>query len=133
MIDEDDQPRSVSYWAQQWRMHRNRARDILKLLRKRYGAKMVWTVPGQNGSSAYQASVASLRPVQVLRVHRNMVVIVEEAGTKTMLVASSGKSYVGQRLRSADDREYVTREELAESVAKLTAEFNKLLWIVHKR
>jgi hypothetical protein len=126
-IPEDEQPRGTRHWAKVWKVHRNTACVILKCLNRRYGSTMVWRVPYHNGTIGHVASEASLRPIRVERVHRNMVIITEEAGgAKVMVMPSTGRSHLVSPRKPEVEDESVTQEQFSRALGEIWRMFERL-------
>lgn len=112
-----DRPRGTTYWARRWRVTRDRARAVLRILRKRYGSKVVWEVPQVGGKSDGRPRlVASERSLQVARVHRapgdTIVVVLGAEGEQP---TTPGR----QRSEPEEGEEPVTQDQLQRALSEV--------------
>jgi hypothetical protein len=112
-----DLPHGSSYWAARWKTSRWKAREVLRLLRRRYGASVVWLVPtGRGNEKALVATEASLRAVAADVAK----------GRNGVLLASSADPGPYRARHDPDegdeDDEPVTREQFQKAIAEIWAE-----------
>ena len=101
----DQTPRTTGYWARKWKLHRNVARRVLAKLHRDHGPQVVWRAGPSNDYVASEASLAAV-------------------GKSRRARAPNHNQHAGGDLL-AQERDYVTQEQLQRAIAHLLAAFER--------